>query len=85
MPGTACAGYRLSADWIFQGQRKQRSVLKETVMDICAVCAWRSACQKKFSVSGKDLRCPDFSRDVTIKEQEKDQDKEKEQVENDIR
>jgi hypothetical protein len=36
--------------------------------DICAVCAWRVTCQKKFSVSGKDLRCPDFSRDITIKE-----------------
>lgn len=36
--------------------------------DICTVCAWRATCQKKFSVSGKDLRCPDFSRDITIKE-----------------
>lgn len=37
-------------------------------MDICSVCAWRGTCQKKFSVSGKDLKCPDFCRDVTIKE-----------------
>lgn len=37
-------------------------------MDVCAVCAWRATCQKKFSVSGKDMRCPDFAKDVTIKE-----------------
>jgi len=37
-------------------------------MDICAVCAWRETCQKKFSISGKDVRCPDFAKDVTIKD-----------------
>lgn len=47
-------------------------------MDICAVCAWRGTCQKKFSVSGRDLRCPDFVRDVTIKEKGEEE-KEKEQ------
>ena len=36
--------------------------------DICVVCAWRATCQKKFSVSGKDLRCPDFVRDITLPE-----------------
>jgi hypothetical protein len=35
---------------------------------ICAICAWRETCQKKFSVSGKDLRCAEFVRDVTIQE-----------------
>ena len=40
-------------------------------MDVCAVCAWRATCQKKFSVSGKDMRCPDFAKDVTIKEKQK--------------
>lgn len=44
-------------------------------MNLCAVCAWRETCRKKFSISGKDLRCPDFARDVTIKE-EKEEDKE---------
>lgn len=39
---------------------------------ICVVCAWRKDCLKKFSM-GKDikLRCPDFTRDLTIKESEK--------------
>jgi hypothetical protein len=36
---------------------------------ICAICAWRATCQKKFSVSGKDMRCAEFVRDVTIKEE----------------
>jgi hypothetical protein len=36
---------------------------------ICAVCAWRATCQKKFTVSGKDMRCAEFVRDVTIKEE----------------
>lgn len=49
-------------------------------MDVCAVCAWRATCQKKFSVSGKDMRCPDFAKDVTIKEKtEEDKETEKEQ------
>jgi hypothetical protein len=35
--------------------------------DICAVCAWREDCRKKFSVSGRDVHCADFSRDMRIK------------------
>ncbi len=38
--------------------------------NICVVCAWRATCQKKFSVSGKDFKCADFVRDVSIKEEE---------------
>lgn len=34
---------------------------------VCAVCAWRATCQKKFSVSGRDMRCQEFVRDVTLK------------------
>ena len=36
----------------------------------CAVCAWRETCAKRFCVSDGGARCPDFSRDITIKEQE---------------
>lgn len=36
--------------------------------EICILCAWRENCQKKFSVSGRDIRCPDFVRDLSIKE-----------------
>ena len=37
--------------------------------NICIVCAWRDTCQKKFSVSGKDMKCSDFVRDVSIKDE----------------
>jgi len=49
-------------------------------MDICAVCAWRETCKKKFSISGKDLRCPEFVRDVTIKEKTEEDKEEKKSV-----
>ena len=45
---------------------------------ICAICAWRATCQKKFSVSGKDMRCAEFVKDVTIKEEQKEETEEKE-------
>jgi hypothetical protein len=34
--------------------------------DICAICAWRATCQKKFSISGRDMRCPDFLKDLEL-------------------
>jgi hypothetical protein len=42
-------------------------------VNICAVCAWRATCQKKFSVSGKDLKCADFVKDVSIREENKEE------------
>lgn len=36
-------------------------------MTICSICAWRENCQKKFSVSGKDIRCADFTEDFALK------------------
>lgn len=58
-----------------------RAALKEGIMmsigrsggqsspsvEICAICAWRAGCQKKFSISGRDVRCPDFVKDISIK------------------
>lgn len=41
--------------------------------EICVVCAWRATCQKKFSMSGRDLSCADFVRDVLIKEEKEDE------------
>lgn len=38
--------------------------------DICAVCAWRADCQKKFSVSGRGIRCVDFVKDQALKSKE---------------
>jgi hypothetical protein len=50
---------------------------------ICAICAWRATCQKKFKVSGRDFRCAEFVKDVTIKEkpEEKEEEKKKEEKE----
>lgn len=39
---------------------------------LCVICAWRKNCNKKFSLEGK-LHCPDFSRDLTIKGEMKDE------------
>ena len=39
----------------------------------CAICAWRASCQKKFSVATDAqglVHCPDYSRDLSIKEQD---------------
>lgn len=40
--------------------------------NICSLCAWRAECLKKFSLSGKDIRCPDFVKDIALKNEEKD-------------
>ncbi len=39
----------------------------------CFLCAWREKCQKRFSIAtdfALHVNCPDFSRDVTIKERD---------------
>ncbi|MDU0457415.1 MAG: hypothetical protein RW306_01675 [Geobacteraceae bacterium] len=34
----------------------------------CAVCAWRENCSKRFCVPDGGARCPDYCRDVSIKD-----------------
>jgi len=36
----------------------------------CSVCAWRRTCQKRFGM--KDGICPDFTKDLTLKDDKKD-------------
>ncbi len=37
---------------------------------LCILCAWRENCLKKFRFSdGVALHCPEFCRDLTIKDQ----------------
>jgi len=43
---------------------------------VCAICAWRATCQKKFTVSGRDLRCAEFVRDVAIKDEPEEEEAE---------
>jgi hypothetical protein len=41
----------------------------------CAICAWRGSCQKKYSVATDAqglVHCPDYSRDLSIKDQDID-------------
>ena len=45
----------------------------------CAVCAWRENCAKKFSVVDGGARCPDFSRDISIRVPDNDDNEQQEQ------
>jgi len=38
----------------------------------CSVCAWRRTCQKRFGM--RDETCPDFTRDLTLKNDKNDKD-----------
>ncbi len=40
----------------------------------CAICAWRETCAKRFCVTDGGARCPDYSRDISIKSVEDDAD-----------
>lgn len=45
---------------------------------LCARCAWREFCVKKFSFDNtKPIKCPDFSLDLELVKREKKGDKEK--------
>lgn len=39
---------------------------------LCAVCAWRRNCKKKFSSSSGALFCSDFTKDLSIKDEPED-------------
>lgn len=34
----------------------------------CVICAWRENCAKKFSVPDGGAHCPDFTRDVSLRD-----------------
>ncbi len=40
---------------------------------LCARCAWREFCTKKFNFDNtKPVKCPDFSLDIRLIQEEKD-------------
>ncbi len=42
----------------------------------CSICAWRENCQKRFSVATDSFGmviCPDFTRDLSIKDKDIDE------------
>jgi cytidylate kinase len=45
----------------------------QTDRKVCSICAWREQCQKRFSVTTDSIfnvNCPDYTRDVKIKDSE---------------
>jgi hypothetical protein len=51
----------------------------DTGKEACILCAWRENCQKKFSLSGRNIRCPDFVRDLSAKKDTPSKDEEDQQ------
>jgi len=46
----------------------------------CSICAWRENCKKKFHVSldsTGQVHCPDYTRDLSIKDKDVDEVEEK--------
>ena len=42
----------------------------------CSICAWRGTCQKKYGITTDavgNVHCPDYSRDMAIKDQDIDE------------
>lgn len=35
----------------------------------CAICAWRETCARKFCVPDGGAHCPDYTRDITIRDE----------------
>ncbi len=45
---------------------KSKNVQKDLPV-LCATCAWRETCQKKFSMDNTSpVKCPDYSPDVKL-------------------
>jgi cytidylate kinase len=55
-----------------------------TSASACFLCAWREKCQKRFSIAtdfALRVNCPDYTRDVTIRERDMEEQKVKFQLE----
>jgi hypothetical protein len=53
---------------------RQRRQLMDDDRTLCVVCAWRLTCNKKFLMDGSTTtRCPEFTRDVTLKAPKEDE------------
>jgi hypothetical protein len=48
---------------------KNKDPIKSHQPTMCAVCAWRVDCKKKYSYEqGSVIKCPDFTRDQALPE-----------------
>jgi hypothetical protein len=45
------------------------SYIMTTDRSLCPLCAWRGDCKKKYN-KGSGIHCADFSRDLTVKNKE---------------
>lgn len=43
---------------------------------LCVICAWRATCLKQFSMKAGQ-KCPEFVKDITIKKESEEEEKEK--------
>jgi hypothetical protein len=68
------AHYQGKAAAILQRYTERR--LMDNERTLCIVCAWRAECQKKF-LRGQDVsvRCSEFTKDISIKDGVKPDDK----------
>lgn len=47
----------------------QRTKTAAAEIQICAICAWRANCKKKFTIQQSSInKCPDFTRDAALPE-----------------
>ena len=55
---------------------------KETELPVlCATCAWRATCTKKFSFDNTTpIKCPDYSPDVSLLKKKKESELDKEEA-----
>jgi len=55
--------------------KNRKEILMGTEKRYCSICAWRGTCAKRFSVSRDSsgrVHCPDFTRDLAIRDEEID-------------
>lgn len=45
-----------------------------TDRSLCAICAWRRDCKKKF-MHAEGVYCPDYTKDLTIRDKEPQEEK----------
>ena len=54
--------------------------MSSTERQFCAICAWRETCNKKFCVPDGGARCPEYTRDISIKSPPKTDEGEEQEV-----
>ncbi|WP_038056046.1 hypothetical protein [Thermodesulfobacterium hydrogeniphilum] len=54
-------------------QNNRKDQKESEIPVLCATCAWREFCSKKFSMDNtKPFKCPDYSPDYTLLKKKKE-------------